>query len=200
MHLLTLCLIPILTAILNRFRGGGFGGGWIRNKTGIHPRIISAIGVSVLSLFLYCWEMSAATGLAYLIFVSAPWGRWYSLGRVSRLLSGFPSYFETVLETISGYNNIRRDWLAFGMRNFIMAMPGIILVCIAAGLTISYYILPLSAGFGFAVVLLYETGWRLYERSATIQELCDIRNGANPLNEMLAGAFIGLLMIGGQYV
>lgn len=117
-------LFPILTAVLNRFRGGGFYGGWIRDKTGIHPRILASVGITTISLFLYVWLPAVSIGVSYLIFVSAPWGRWYSLNRCPRILSNPPGYFETVLETIADFGNKRRDWLALGLRNSLMALPG----------------------------------------------------------------------------
>ena len=195
-----ICLFPILTGVLNRFRGGGFGGGWIRNKTGIHPRIIVSCAIALLCLVLFPWQVSCAVGLSYLIYVSKGWNRFYSFNHVSRDTYGPPDYFERFIEFISDFDGKRRDWLAFGLRNSIMAMPGVILIYIAAGVTVSFFVLLQAVGFGFAVTLLYGIGWKLFDTSPTIQNLCKVENGAIPICEILTGFFIGLLIAGGRYV
>lgn len=64
---------------------------------------------------------------------------------------------------------------------------------------INLCVFPVVIVFGFAVVLLYEFGWRLFENSAFCRKFCK-ENGAIPLCELLTGFFIGLLIIiGGLY-
>jgi len=185
--------IIVLSALLNRFRGGGFGGGWIREKTGIHPRIFAATGLFVVSLSIHPWFNCLDIAVAYLIFVSAPWGRWYTLGFLNRdTASGPPNRFERFVENLSDIGGVRRDWLAFALRNFIMGIPVFFIPLLKWPLDSLFLIVAIVWAWVF--VGCYWIGWRIFYWTGYHHE-----NGGTPVAEMIAGALIGVMLVGYGY-
>jgi hypothetical protein len=93
---MTLTLITIISAAtcaaLNALRGSGFG--WLR------PVIGAAAGLA--SWFAGSPILTAAIVAGGLwLWLTQPWGRWYTLGQADRALSGSPNWWEKPIESIA---------------------------------------------------------------------------------------------------
>lgn|GEM_PF-999439 len=196
--MIDLSFAVITCAAINRFRGGGLGA----QRLPGHPRFYAAPFVGLIAAFYQPWPVALAIGLAFLLFVWLPWGRWYTLNRRGRTeSSGEPSGFERFIERLADFGGVRRDWLAFGLRNIAVMTPGFALVLWTAGfaammpgpaawppdLSIAAWAglgeaiyAPLAVVPAFGVVALYRIGWWL-----------DPASGTQPA-EWLVGAVIGV--------
>lgn len=186
MSLLFSLMSILVCGFLYRFRGGGFGAEKLHHELDTHPRILVTPFMVLVSWLFFPFSAALAVGVTYLIFVSAPWGRWYTLNRYARLLSGPPTWFETVIETISDFNGKRRDWLAFWLRNSLMLLLGMPLVFWTLSVSVLYSI-PFALVTGGCVVGLYELAWRIYRIEWPTQDA-----------EWLTGFLIGILITGGK--
>lgn len=179
-------LLPIFAA-LNRMRGDDR---WMR-KTRVHPQqelgpqwlpgrplYYVAPVVGLLALFVLPPLAAAAFGLAYLIWGTLAWGRWYDLGRMpdnyNRVGQDLDPY-EAIVEKLSwGSDHVAMIW------RHLMIAPGLALVGFAIGDYSVLFLAPVFAGF---VVMAYETAWQ--------------NDPAEPIlsAEIFTGVIWGLLLI-----
>ena len=143
----------VLLAILNRVRGGGFGG----DRLPGHPRLYVAAVVGVGSCSVVPWHTAASAALVYLAWSLLPWGRWADLGR---LAPGHvdavraPSRFEMLI------GRLPNDHVRFTARNALALIPAMILIH------------PAFILLSLAQTAAYEIGWELApQRSFEPQEL-----------------------------
>lgn len=156
MHYILLALSVPLFAILNRVRGGGFGG---HNLPG-HPRFYVSAAIAGWAFLFVSWPKALAFGICYLLWSMLPWGRWYDLGRLpSDFIKREPDWFEKLINKVTD-----NDHVAFTIRNTIAILPAII------------FISPWFAILPVAQTACYELGWRF--RSNEPIQAAEIATGA----------------------
>jgi len=166
---MTFALILLCAAALNHIRGGGglFRISWLIDKVPGRPLYWVWPFIGLLALLIMPWPYALAFGLGYLIWGSAEWGRWFSLGRWPRDAGGRPiSVFASLIEGIAGTN----DYVAFTLRNFVMLIP------LSVVFPIMLAFAPLQTG-------AYELGWRIPP------------NGGIGYAELLTGVLWGFAII-----
>lgn len=140
-------------AFLNRVRGGGYLPDFGSAKK------LWGVAVLVALIASYFWPLYTALviGLAYGIWDTLlPWGRWFTLNREPRRPG--VSKFEKAIERISDLGNVRRDRLAFFLRNCLaFAVAGFVLA-VATNAFALLLVVPLAA---LTQNVAYEIGWRL---------------------------------------
>ena len=109
--------IAIVSA-LNAFRGSGAG--WLRPVIGATAGLASWLaGSPILAAAI------VAGGLW--LWLTQPWGRWYTLGQADRALSGAPNAWEKPIEQIADRafpkNRDRADALAWLISGTVFALP-----------------------------------------------------------------------------
>lgn len=126
-------LLPAL-AVLNRVRGGGFGGQYLPG----HPRFYVAPAVAVLDL----WSGGTGLmGLAYLVWSLLPWGHLMCLGRWA------PSRPMSPLETECLAMARGNVWVAFGLLHMVGLVPAM-------------FVSPVAFLMPPVIVGIYEAFWR----------------------------------------
>lgn len=135
---MTWAFIPLM-ALLNRFRGGGFGAEILPG----HPRFYVAPMVVMLVGLVVEWHQGLLVGAAYLAWSFTPWGHLIGLGRWDPPREW--SWLETTTFEISNKN----PWLALGMIEMIGMSVAIVIFS------------PWAALAAIAFVGCYEAGWRL---------------------------------------
>lgn len=178
--LLWAALIPAL-AVLNRFRGGGYGAAVLPG----HPRwyvwpLWSAAGW----LVGYPWWL---LGPAYLVWSNIPWGRWFRLGRSPRSLTGRePRAIERVVEGIAGAS----DHVALFLIHALALVP----VALACSALLNWgwpdpWAALAGVGVAALVVLTYELAWRFAPPNSAISTA---EHGVGALfgSAMIAGCFL----------
>lgn len=166
-------LTMLACAFLNCFRGGHFGAQHLPG----HPRFYVAPLIGLVAWAFQPPPVASAQAAAYLVFVWPGWGRWYSGNRIARELSGPPSRFERWIEAVSDIGGVRRDRVAFFLRNTLCLVPGLGLIAYVAGVPV------ILALFGIVpaalVVWLYDIGFLLSAKHGVA------------IGESLTGAMIG---------
>jgi len=161
----------------------------IRGERFNDPDSMSSRGALYLTGFVFLGfgllvgtpAVALAKAFAFLAYYQAPHGRWFSLGRIPRDLSGrAASAFERLIESASDFGGERRDWLAFAIRNLIVFAPGFAAIAYATGSLGWLAVGPLAAPL---FVGCYWLGWRFWP---TI--------GIAPA-EVMTGALWGLLIV-----
>ena len=140
-------LILLCAAVLNHIRGGGglFRISWLIDKVPGRPLYWVSLLIGLLALPVMPWQYATAFGVGYLIWGSAEWGRWFSLGHMPRGANGKPpSWFAVLIEDVAGPN----DYVAFTLRNVLMLLP-------------LSLIFPVMLAFGPLQTGAYAMGWRL---------------------------------------
>jgi hypothetical protein len=184
-------LLPALVAgfsFLNRLRGTGKEAPLLPGKVGlvINGRVPATIGVGLLALLAVAPLYALGWALTFLLWSAFAWGRWFALGRLPRgwnRVGQEPKSYERIIESIADRVPFLRnergenDHAAFLLRS-AFASPGLLLL---AG--------PLAAiAFPFAVVAIYELGWRLHERKReTFDDPIEV-------SEWVTGALWGVLL------
>lgn len=172
-------ILILLATVLNRLRGdASWMPSWLPGRALYY--VSAAIGLA--SLLLFEPRIALAWSLAYLIWGSPAWGRWFDLGR---LPDGYArnddgSKFEQwITELAAGH-----DHIAFFLRQLII-VPGLWLVGFGLG---SWWPLIFALPFALAVLGAYELGWRVSPKAP-------IRTA-----ELFTGALWGVLIGGVVYV
>lgn len=169
-------LVVFAAAAINRLRGGGLGA----DRLPGHPRFYAAALFGLVASYaLSDWRQGALLGLLWLLWALPAWGRWYTLGRHDRSLSGTPDALERVIERVAG----RSDHLAFGARHlFAVPLLGALWL-----LEPNWFHLIWIVLFPLLAVLAYELPWRLWEANRS----------ANPtaLGEWGVGALLGVPLL-----
>lgn len=113
--------LPLLTAVLHRFRGGGLFV-W---QAPIHRRYVASLLLAAFMFTNWSWQITTFVALQYLLLVLLPWGRWYTLGHVDRdVSSGAADPFEAFLERITAFlGRTGSDFMSFVLRNLICLLP-----------------------------------------------------------------------------
>jgi hypothetical protein len=127
-----------LMAVLNRFRGGGFGA----DRLPGHPRFYVAPMVAVVAWIVMPWQQAIAAGVAYLAWCWPPWGHLMCLGHWSpgRPVSEFEAWC---------LKSMRGDYFgALLLRHAVGLIPAMCLVS------------PLAIVAAPLVAALYAAGWR----------------------------------------
>jgi len=143
----------VLLAILNRVRGGGFGG----DRLPGHPRYYVAVAVGAASCVFLAWPDAVGVGLSYLVWSLLPWGRWADLGRLH------PDHIDEIRAS-SGFEilvgRLPNDHVRFTARNLVGLVPAVLLIH------------PAFALLSLAQTAAYELGWDIApQRSFEPQEL-----------------------------
>lgn len=186
-----LLLIPIF-AVLNHARGGG---AWLGVSTLLEKLpgrgIFYAAPLSALAAWpVLGWRDALSFGLTYLLWGIPEWGRWYTLNREPRSISGEPGWWTAILESLADripwgqitdtyqdptdqdgepgdvHSYQRNDYACFTIRNTVLLAP----------LTL---ISPWLILLGPLQTVAYEIGHRIKHP------------GGIPLCELLFGAVIG---------
>lgn len=135
-------LLPIM-AVLNRIRGGGFGGQYLPG----HPRFYVSLAVAGLDL----WSGgSGAMGLVYLIWSLLPWGHLMCLGRWA------PARPISTLEEECLAMTRGNPWVAFGLLHVIGLVPAM-------------FVSPVAFLMAPAIVAIYELFWRSPADKSSVQ-------------------------------
>ena len=143
----------VLLAILNRVRGGGFGG----DRLPGHPRYYVAAAVGAASCIFIPWAEAVLVALCYLAWSLLPWGRWADLGRLH------PDYVDEIRKP-SGFEvlvgRLPNDHVRFTARNAVALVPAVVLIH------------PAFCLLALAQTAAYELGWDMApQRSYEPQEL-----------------------------
>ena len=190
--LLALVAIPLL-AWLNRVRGGGLGGQYLRSSPDIWVAPFFALAAVLLGMHVAAgvagipalswpawltfaagwpsWATEAVTGLLFalcwLSWSTPAWGHLYRLGFLPPPTDRPPSWYEALFIAVSGGNL----FIAFGLR-------------------MTVFLIPMALFFGWPWILLgplmvgaYTVGWRIAPA------------GGIPYAELLTGALWGLGMV-----
>jgi hypothetical protein len=156
-------LLVAFCAVLNRFRGGGFGA----DRLPGHPRFYVAPFVLVLAWLALPFPAALAFAAGFLLWSWPPWGFLMCLGRWTPI--GRPmSSLEWHLLAVSRGNL----WLALGLRHLLI-WPGLFG---AAWFGAAPWLPVLALPFAGLAVGSYELGWRL--RPGAPIELAEILTGA----------------------
>ena len=119
---MTLALITIIAAAtcaaLNALRGSGFG--WLRPVVGAAAGLASWLAGSPIIT-------AAIVAGGLWLWLTQPWGRWYTLGQVDRDLSGSPNAWEKPIEQLADKafpkHRDRADALAWLMSGTAFVLP-----------------------------------------------------------------------------
>lgn len=150
---MTWALIPLM-ALLNRFRGGGYGAEILPG----HPRFYVAPLVALLVGLLFdSWHAGVLVGVSYLAWSFMPWGHLIGLGRWS---PERPIAWTEGVSLIVG----RNPWMALFLTELVGMSVAIVLVS------------PWAAVAALAFVGCYELGWRLRPKAPI--ELAELLVGA----------------------
>jgi len=188
-------LLIVLLSALNRVRGNDE---WMR-KTRVHPQqemgpkwlpgrplfYVAPVYAALSNAVLPSAWAAAAFGLAYLIWGTPGWGRWFDLGRMPKDFNreGIePSPLEVFINMIS----FGSDHVALFFRHFLMIVPGLLIL----GYSLNQVnLVAISVLFGAWVVLSYEIGWQVQE---------NVNKRINPIliGELLTGAVWGAMLLG----
>jgi len=118
MTLYILILAVAACAALNAFRGAGFG--WLRPVIGLAAGLASYFAGSPII------TAGIVAGGVWL-WLTQPWGRWYTLGQVDRDLSGSANWWEKPIEQLADRafpkRRDRADALAWLISGTAFALP-----------------------------------------------------------------------------
>jgi hypothetical protein len=154
-------MIPVvLMTLLNRLRGLAVN--WLPGRTlfWVSP---------VVGALAYVQSGDVVNGLtftyAYVVWGTAPWGRWYDLGRLPHDYGREdvpPNRYEQFIIALSGGS----DHLALFWRHFTGLLPGLAVL----GYWDDTVMLHVGAAvvFGALFMLAYELGWRLSAKIPTV--------------------------------
>lgn len=179
MIILHVILLILIAAALNRARGDA---SWMPSWLPGRALYYASAGIGLASLLFYDARIALAWGIAFLIWGTPAWGRWFDLGR---LPDGYArpddgSTFEQwITELANGH-----DHVAFFLRQLLI-VPGLLIVAFGLG---SWWPLAFALPFAGAVLGVYELGWRLTPAAP-------IRTA-----ELFTGALWGVLIAGVSYV
>lgn len=119
--MIMLALIVFVSAVVNRYRGGGIVSVNVFDPPG-HRRFWCAPVMAALGWLVLPPVSDAIFGACWLWWSILPWGRWYSLGHWPREASGAPDAFERVIERIGDVNG-RSDHACLFLRNLVALAP-----------------------------------------------------------------------------
>jgi hypothetical protein len=115
---MTALISAIVCAALNAVRGSGLG--WLRPVVGAAAGLASWFAGSPIIT-------AAIVAGGVWIWLTQPWGRWYTLGQVDRDLSGSPNWWEKPIESIADRafpkHRDRADALAWLISGTAFALP-----------------------------------------------------------------------------
>ena len=176
-----LALITLaITSALNRVRGGGLGAAHLPG----HPRVYVAPVIGLLAGILNNgWLIGVVAGLGYFIWSLPPWGRWYTLGRMPRTISGQPDAFEIWVERISDGDD-RNDHLALLIRHALGILP---LIAVLVLITGRWWLAGWVIVFPVLAVAAYEACWRAAMRGKL--------NVPTAIAEWIVGCIFGLILL-----
>jgi hypothetical protein len=123
---MTLALITIIAAAtcaaLNALRGSGFG--WLRPVIGAAAGLASYLAGSPIIT-------AAIVAGGLWLWLTQPWGRWYTLGQADRALSGPANWWEQIIERVADRvfpdDRDRADALAWLISGTAFALPLVVL-------------------------------------------------------------------------
>lgn len=173
-------LLILLCAVINRLRGDG---SWLPDPLPGRALYYCAALVGGASLLVADPRPALAWALAYLIWGSFAWGRWFDLGRLpdnhgrDAPAKGLEGFIDKL-----GRGN---DHYAFLIRQVLFLVPALALVSVAI---MSWVPLVLSTPFALAILGAYELGWRLTPKQPILTA------------EVITGALWGALIGGVHYV
>lgn len=127
-------------AVVNRFRGGGFGAQYLPG----HPRFWVTPIVAMLALFLVGPLQAVLMALAYLVWCWPPWGYLMTLGRTTPAGRDISLVEQLCLDAALG--NI---WAALMLRHAFGMLPAMFVVS------------PFAILAAPLIVIAYELGWRI---------------------------------------
>ncbi|MEW9304577.1 hypothetical protein [Labrys neptuniae] len=173
-----LLLIPVF-AMLNHARGGGawLGVSALLEKLPGRGIFYTSPLAALAAWPALGWLDSLIFGLTYLLWGAPEWGRWYTLNREPRSISGEPGWWAAILERYADQIPIgqivdpqtgqkRNDFACFTIRNTVLLAP-------------LAFISPWLFLLGPLQTVAYEIGHRIKHP------------GGVPLCELLFGAVIG---------
>lgn len=131
-------LVPFM-AVLNRFRGGGFGA----DKLPGHPRFYAAPILFAHVWWLWSLPDAIAAGVSYLVWSFLPWGHLIGLGR---------------WDPPREYSKLEKGALVFAHGNRYIALGAVEIL----GMGVATALLsPWALVAAVLFVACYEIGWRL---------------------------------------
>lgn len=178
-------LFAIIFGVLNRVRGGGFGGSYLpaRALFWVAP-VIGAFAVFQLGLI-----PGILFGLLYFSWACGPWGRWITLSHgpaPDRKVTAIEKIIEYPVSLVVNKGTYAFDYLCLLIRNTLFVAPLLVIAAILTGKLI--YIVAIFA-IGFAITSTYQIGWLLWKRlSHTIP--------AVPVAEVLTGILWAIFLFG----
>jgi hypothetical protein len=146
-------------AVLNAMRGGNIKPAFFP----LHARYWAALGAYLMLLPVMPWQQALLVSVALIFWAQWPWGRWYTLNRLPRDISGPPNRFEDLVEHIGDDGGVRRDAVCLWLRMLIGILP----IPIAAALFLARYDLLVYALFiALAMLSAYAVGWAISDQYA----------------------------------
>jgi len=158
----------VIMALLNRVRGGGFGGASLPG----HPRWWVTVGVLWTALWVLPVPQAFVFAVGYLLWCLPPWGHLIGLGRYA------PDRPASRLEAILLKMALGCVYGALWLRHWLI-LPMVLAITQTPS---AAFLAPAIAMF---IVLAYEAGWRLTPAAP-------IRTA-----EILTGVILGLLLLAG---
>jgi len=147
---------------------------------------LAAFLLSAFAAFLYPPHIAVAIGLVFVIWdCLLPWGRYFTLNRLPRELSEGHTLIERLIERVSDVGGVRRDRVAFFIRNVIAFTVALVVLAIALGepmlivlavtsgnpallwsalAAANWNVLWLAPVAALAQNLAYEIGWAVADR------------------------------------
>lgn len=180
MSLLSTVVTLLATPIINRFRGGGFGGELFDEETGKlpgRPLYPASVAIGLLAFWQINWVAGIIFGVGYLLWGTPAWGYLITLGykNLNRTLEGVEKWLVGISQD--------KYKLALMLRHLLFVAPTVVaLGFFVTGWEVLFFALP----FSILATAGYITGW---ENSFFAKY--------NPvmLGELVTGLAWGLLII-----
>jgi len=170
---LIVCMLVL--AVFNRMRGNKDA--WIPSLPGRALWYVTCI-ILASTLALLPWAHAALFSLGYLWFYTLPIGRWYTLNREPREISGEPNAFERAVERVVDIEG-RNDDGALFVRNLIGVLPWALLAAYS-----NLYTWMVALTLPLLGIMVREAAWRMTWA----------RRNEIAVGELLEGALIGVLL------
>ena len=154
---LKFAIVP-LGAVLNRIRGGGYLPVRDPPRSGLKMWCVAAL-MGLMACVFWPPLAALAIGLALVVWdMLLPWGRWYTFNRFPRSISADYTWPERLIEMVSDLGGVRRDRVAFYIRNLIAFAAAAAVLAFAIGTFQIFLLVPVAA---LIQNIAYEIGWRL---------------------------------------
>lgn len=171
---------PFVFGLLNRIRGGGFGGQLLPGR----PLFWVTPAVALLASYLVGLYAGAIFATIYLIWAAPPWGRWFTFGRIDtgREITTIERWIEYIPSKIFS-DPFKFNFACFSLRNFIFLLPIAAMYYFIANI----WLLVAVPVMAVAITILYATSWFIWDDKDERQSI--------QTAEILTGILWGIVLI-----